>query len=123
MDIGDVCYRVFIIFFVWLIIYEHDLYLRKVILDAFWTIIVSIVYITRSQINRDQRDQLLHLETESKTGIFGVSILRPGPRLKFSESQFRDRVRDWSFQSLNFETESETGINLKTQSKTKNFES
>ena len=43
---------------------------------------------------RDQRDQLLHFETESETGIFRVSILRPGPRLKFSESQFRDRVRD-----------------------------
>ena len=43
---------------------------------------------------RDQQDQLLHFKTESETGIFRVSILRPGPRLKFSESQFRDRVRD-----------------------------
>ena len=31
--------------------------------------------------NRDQRDQLLHFETE--TGIFRVSISRPGPRLEF----------------------------------------
>ena len=57
---------------------------------------------------RDQRDQLLHFETESETGIFRVTILRPGPRLKFSESQFQDRVRDCKFPSLNFKTEFET---------------
>ena len=38
--------------------------------------------------HRDQRDQLFHFETEFETGIFRVSILRPGPRLKFSKSQF-----------------------------------
>ena len=43
---------------------------------------------------KDQRDQLLYFETESETGIFRVSISRPSPRLKFSESQFPDRVRD-----------------------------
>ena len=60
--------------------------------------------------SRDQRDQLLHFETKSETGIFRVSTSKLGPKLKFSESQFWDRVRDWSFQSLNFETESETQI-------------
>ena len=35
-------------------------------------------------------------------------ISRPSPRLEFSESQFRDRVQDSNFLSLNFETESET---------------
>ena len=57
---------------------------------------------------RDQRDQLLHFKTESETGIFRVSISRP--RLKFSKSEFRDRVLDWNFPSLSFETESENGI-------------
>ena len=32
------------------------------------------------------------------------------PRLVFSQSQFRDRVRDWNSMSLNFETKSETKI-------------
>ena len=36
----------------------------------------------------------LNFETESKTGFIRVSISRPIPRLKLSESQPRDRVRD-----------------------------
>ena len=60
--------------------------------------------------SRVQRDQLFYFETESETGIFRVSISRPGPRLKFSESQFRDRVRDSIFPSLSFETKPKTDI-------------
>ena len=37
-------------------------------------------------------------------------ISRPSPRLEFSESQFRDWVRDANFPSLSFETESETEV-------------
>ena len=37
-------------------------------------------------------------------------ISRRSPRLEFSESQFRDRVRDSNFLSLSFETESETEV-------------
>ena len=36
----------------------------------------------------------LNFETESETGFIRVSISRPSPRLKLSESQPRDRVRD-----------------------------
>ena len=36
----------------------------------------------------------LNFETESETGFIRVSISRPSPRLKLSESQHRDRVRD-----------------------------
>ena len=49
------------------------------------------------------------------SGCSGISetkfcILRPSPRLEFSESQFRDRVRDLNFLGLSFETESETEV-------------
>ena len=56
----------------------------------------------------DKYSLSLNFETESKTEILWVSISRP--RLKFYESQFWDRVRDWIYQRLNMETESETEI-------------
>ena len=70
--------------------------------------VTQIFWVSVLRPSRDWSFQSLNFETESETQIFWVSISRPGPRLKFSESQFRDRVRDCKFQSLNFETESET---------------
>ena len=40
----------------------------------------------------------------------GVYPCFVSPRPKFPESQFWDRVQDWNFLSLNFETTSKTGI-------------
>ena len=61
----------------------------------------------------------LRLKLNTKIGLHtthpGISetdflISRPSPRLEFSESQFRDWVRDSNFLSLSFETESETEV-------------
>ena len=43
---------------------------------------------------QDWNSMSLNFETETKTGFIRVSISRPGPRLKLSDSQPRDRVRD-----------------------------
>ena len=43
--------------------------------------------------------------SETKFGL-----LRPRPTLMFSQFKFRERVRDWNFLCLHFETESETGF-------------
>ena len=56
---------------------------------------------------------LSHFQEQKNITIAGISetnycILRPNLRLEFSESQFRDRVRDQNFLSLSFETESKT---------------
>ena len=57
---------------------------------------------------------------ELETGFFWVSILRPSTRLDFSESQYRDRIWDWKYLSLNLETKSETIelVETKTESLT-----
>ena len=57
--------------------------------------------------NRDHWGQVAILETKSKTSISWFLSLRPSPRLEFSEFQFQDRVWEWKFLSLNFETKSE----------------
>ena len=57
-------------------------------------------------VNRDHWGQVAILETKSKTSISWFLSLRPSPRLEFSEFQFQDRVREWKFLSLNFETKS-----------------
>ena len=79
---------------------------------------------------RDQPDHVLIFKTESETGIFRLLVLRPSPRLEFSEpqgcncptrsqwsarprlvlfhSQLWDQFRDWIFLSLNVEPESES---------------
>ena len=61
------------------------------------------------------KQALLGAWTDLRNGYSVISetkfwLSRPRPRLVFSQSQFRDRVRDWNFMSLNFETESETKI-------------
>ena len=63
----------------------------------------------------------LNFETESETKILWVSILRPSPRLDLSESQYRDRVRDWNYLSLSLETESETIELVETETDTESL--
>ena len=96
--------------------------------------------------DRDQRDWIQSLETETEIGFKSVSISRPRPRLFscgfndetetetfFSESQLRDR--DFFFgkisrsrlgsrlflSNLEIETETETGISLKIETETEIF--
>ena len=79
-----------------------DTYIIKLASEELTPVITHIINLSLTQphfpglwktaktipLHRDKRDQLLHFETESETGIFRVSISRPGPRLRFSESQF-----------------------------------
>ena len=51
-----------------------------------------------------------YMSLNFETGIFWVSILRPGPRLKLFESHIQDRIWDWNFPGLDIETKSENGI-------------
>ena len=60
-----------------------------------------------SALLRDQRDQIWIIKTETKTEKVWVSMTRPRPRLKMSESQWLDWDRDWKDVSLKDETETE----------------